>query len=351
MVSQRMGITPEGTSSSNPIGTDRVNRNYAVYVNERGQRYAAPVGKPRNPRDQILASNLTLQQATEQSQAKSILRDLSGRAFQNAATQASTQAPTGNLGGWEGAAEALAARTTPGGTPADSGNNLAQAVENQVSMNQSNAQNLDLVNGTGGGLPVGGAGFDDTWLAGRNQGAVQTVMNGQQVADPRQALNWLLESQGLETHANRGFLEQAMSNYSPLYSIMTAGDRGLNPEHALLGAGNFASSMMGMTGNSMNRLNTEAIYDKIWSDAFRNFNSEQVDQTSGGPQAAYQRIVDSISALAPYMGQQNADYLLTRINMAYEDFLNRQTKGDGMSGTSQQDFLNYIMQFNPQDWY
>lgn len=345
MVSQRMGITPEGTSSSNPIGTDRVNRNYAVYVNERGQRYAAPVGKPRNPRDQMLASNLTLQQATEQSQAKSMLRDLSGRAFQNAATQASTQAPTTPIGGWERAAEAIAARTTPGGVPADSGNNMAQAVENQVSQQSSIDQNMDAV---GAGPQPVSAGLDDTWLGGRNQNAIQFVMNGTQVADPRQALNMYLKSQGLDTHANRGFLEQAMANYNPLYQIMNPSTP-IDPEYALLGAGNFASGLMGMSGNSMNRVDTRGIYDKIWADEFRNFQSEQVDQTSGGPQAAYQRIVDSISALAPYMGQQNADYLLTRINMAYEQFLDQASTGDGMK--AEQDFLNYIMQFNPQEWY
>lgn len=327
MVARYPGITPEGvdapSGSANPIGANRVNRNYAVYVDAKGQRYVAPSGKPRSPVDTMVASNLTLQEATEQATSARTKRDLANRAYGS-----QPQVPV--------------TRLDQGGQVSNAANNTADAVQSVVDSANANQDAMDQ-----GPQPMS-AGLGDTWLGGRNQNAIQYVMNGTQVADPRQALNMYLDSQGMDTHANRGFLEQAMANYNPLYQIMNP-NTPIDPEYALLGAGNFASGLMGMSGNSMNRVDTRGIYDNIWSDAFRNFNSEQVDQTSGGPQAAYQRIIDSISALAPYMGQQNADYLLTKINTAYEDFLNRSSKGDGMQG--EQDFLNFIMQFNPQDWY
>lgn len=325
---------PQSSNIANPVA--RMNRVYAVYMDQKGNWYVAADGKPRSPMDVQVANQLTADEAMQKAQSRESLnkQSLSQQAFPGNQPDPRTVGSSGPQG----------ASSVP--EIAQSQNNTAQAVQQVVENDARDPRQQEAQSQADLGSS---ANLDDTWLAGRNQGAVQAVMNGSQVADPRQALNMYLNSQGLDTHANRGFLEQAMANYNPLYQIMNAGEPFLDPEYALLGAGNFASNLMGMSGNSMNRVDTQGIYDNIWSDAFRNFNSEQVDQTSGGPQAAYQRIVDSISALAPYMGQQNADYLLTKINTAYEDFLNRSTMGDGMQG--EQDFLNFIMQFNPQDWY
>lgn len=339
------GFTPDGSPTGQTV-SNRISQTFAVYVDAMGRRYSAPEGKPRNPADKMVSSGLTQAEAITQASVKSTLRD---SAFPDATqpnipVQRLDQATMDDGMGFGGENQ----------DPAKAGS-LAAAVE-------AAAQGGTGVPGAQDPLPAnpsdvtGGMQYntDGTWLEGQNP-----LSFGEMMQDPRLAMQTYLGSQGLDRHANAGTLQNMMSTFAPLWQIANVGNmnNGGIPEdfEMLKGSGDFIGDMMKPAGNGQyGRVNTRGLYNNIFSDDFVNYNTTLNDESNrgagGGPQGEYQRVMDSLAAMAPYMGQTNADFLTARLNNAYYEYMGMKGKSDPMDPNTQS-FLQYLQQIGAADWF
>lgn len=177
----------------------------------------------------------------------------------------------------------------------------------------------------------------------------QDLMAGQ--VDPRRAVSEQLARQGLPTHANRGFLEDVYSNYGALRQMQNPG---LTPEPVDLfnEQSQFSQDLFGMDGNSMSRVNTEQLWDNQFSDDYNTALGGQYSAASAnggnvGEQHQYEfnDINTNIAALAPFIGDQNAGYLMTLTQQAYDEYLNSPMRNQMTFAT----FLRDVK--NAGEWY
>lgn len=146
--------------------------------------------------------------------------------------------------------------------------------------------------------------------------------------DPRRAVSEQLSRQGLPTHANRGFLEDVYSNYGSLRQMQNPG---LTPEPVELfnEQSQFANDLMGMDGNSMRRVDTRGLWDNQFSQDYidttgAEYNAVAANGGGAGEQHEYEfnDINNNIAALSPFIGEQNAGYLMTLTQQAYDEYIN-----------------------------
>lgn len=177
----------------------------------------------------------------------------------------------------------------------------------------------------------------------------QDLMAGQ--VDPRRAVSEQLARQGLPTHANRGFLEDVYSNYGALRQMQNPG---LTPEPVDLfnEQSQFSQDLFGMDGGSMNRVDTRGLWDNQFSDDYNTALSGQYSAASAnggnvGEQHQYEfnDINTNIAALAPFIGDQNAGYLMTLTQQAYDEYLNSPMRNQMTFAT----FLRDVK--NAGEWY
>lgn len=146
--------------------------------------------------------------------------------------------------------------------------------------------------------------------------------------DPRRAVSEQLSRQGLPTHANRGFLEDTYANYGTLRQMQNPG---LTPEPVEMfnEATQFSGDLFGMNGNSMNRVDTQGLWDNQFSQDYidttgAEYNAVAANGGGAGEQHEYEfnDINNNIAALSPFIGEQNAGYLMTLTQQAYDEYIN-----------------------------
>jgi hypothetical protein len=177
----------------------------------------------------------------------------------------------------------------------------------------------------------------------------QDLMAGQ--VDPRRAVSEQLSRQGLPTHANRGFLEDTYANYGTLRQMQSPG---LTPEPVDMfnEATGFTNDLFGMTGNSMNRVDTQGLWDNQFSQEYQDtmgaeYNAVSANGGQAGEQHQYEfeDINNNIAALAPHIGEQNAGYLMTLTQQAYDEYINDPVR-------NQMTFAQYLRDVKGAgDWY
>ena len=212
--------------------------------------------------------------------------------------------------------------------------------------------------GTGGNavVPVGGS----------NPGAGNSVFGSTPVADPmieadilsgnmdpRRAVNLWLQTQGLDTHSNRGFLEQGYGNYENLYNLANPGmgamESPVDMHNAALG---FAGDLMGTNNGTATRVDTRGLYDNMFTDPFASDVQAKYDLAAsegGAPeqhQFEFDTVMGSIQSLSPYIGESNMIHLASLTNQAYEEYMNSQERAGGMT------FTTYLRDVKKADsWY
>lgn len=171
-----------------------------------------------------------------------------------------------------------------------------------------------------------------------------TTLNPELMTDPGFMVDAYLNAQGLGQSSNRGTLEQAFGSYGSLYDIQNPGLTGLSPAELATQAGNFTGGMMQNAGSAP-YVDPRTMYDQMFNPAY----TGQGGVGAATPNAAefeLGKIMQGITAMTPWMGEQNANQVKVMVQQAYYDYMqNGSLDASGMS------FTQYLDSIGARGWF
>lgn len=206
------------------------------------------------------------------------------------------------------------------------------------------------------GVPVGvnGDPFAGTWGENfLNQGAYTQIASGQMT--PEMIVRLALQSQGVSPNqrSDAGFLDDLATVFPQLYAMGNPGKMP-DPEDLAMATGQSVLDMSNSTMKDGYTINTRGLWDNMFSDpAIQSMQTITASPNSKEGQdprfTEYQSVQAGVSALAPFIGQDNATYLGALVDQAWQEFQGLQAT-TGVPGNV--DFLTYLRDVKgADDWF
>lgn len=230
-------------------------------------------------------------------------------------------------------------QTMPGSMRAQQGASSLPLPDPSDSLSRSNPLNGDPQLRNPVDQYTGGV-FEGTWAEdSMDNNQFLNLIGGKM--DENMAVHNVLQSQGMDSHTSRNFLEDEYLAYQNIHGMANPGEF-LDPTQYYAQAGQHLIDMT-TPGGEINSINYQGLWDNQFSDAY----SQQLDTMGEGqdnPEAIQKdAIVANLASLSPYMGEERASMLVGQVEREYTEYM--------ASGyNAQMNFVEWLRQRGAEDW-